>query len=106
MKSIAQLDGQLPRVVPVEAAEGLAVVEFHVQVGHIQGIHGCGKAFPEILAQREIKRGVARQVTFRIRLADKGIAEPGAVVDIYGSKRPPGKRRRPDRPRQRPGPFQ
>ena len=89
MESIAELDINLPWVVPVEATESLAVVEIHPAVGHIQGIQRRGKALTEVFANREIERGVLRQVVPRIWLPRKGIAEASAVVDIGGSKRTP-----------------
>ena len=92
MESIAELDINLPGVVPVEATEGLAVVEIHSAVGHIQGIQRCGEAFAEVFAEREIERGVLRQVVSWIGLPRKGIAEARAVVDVGGSKGPPRKR--------------
>jgi hypothetical protein len=38
MEPIADLGINLMRIVPVETAEGLAVVEFHPTVGYIQGV--------------------------------------------------------------------
>src|ERR1700730_12762260 len=86
MESIAELDVNLPWVVPLETTETLAVIEIHEAVAYIQSIHRCGKALAEVFANREIKRGVLRQVVPRIWLPWKGIAEARAVVDVGGSK--------------------
>ena len=40
-KSVAQLDIDFARVVPMKASEGLAVVEFDAAVSHVQGIQRC-----------------------------------------------------------------
>ena len=91
MESIAELDINLPWVVPVEATESLAVVEIHSAVGHVQGIQRRGESLAEILTDREIKAGVLRQVVPWIWVPRKGIAEARAVVDVGGSKRTPRK---------------
>jgi hypothetical protein len=38
VEAVAQLDINLPWIVPVEAAEGHAIVEFHAAVGNVQRI--------------------------------------------------------------------
>src|SRR5713101_7766058 len=91
MESITELHVNLPRVVPVESAEGLAVVEVHAPVGYVQGIHRCGEALAEILANREIEGCVLWQMASRIRLINEGVTEAGTVVNVGGSKRSPGK---------------
>jgi hypothetical protein len=78
IKPIADFDKYLPRVIPVETTEGLAVVEVHAPIGDVQSVHRCRKALPEVLAERQIERSVSRQVVSRIRL----IWERGAKV-IY-----------------------
>ena len=91
MKPVAQLDEDFARIIPVETAECLAIVEVHAAVGHIQGIQRSGESLTEVLTDREIESCVLRQVVPWIWLPWKGIAEARAVVDVSGSKRPPGK---------------
>ena len=50
MKSIANLDIDLAWIIPVEAAEGLAVVQFHAAIRHVEGIHRSGESFAEVFA--------------------------------------------------------
>ena len=50
VKSVAKFHEDFARIVPVEAAEGDAVVEFHAAVGHVHGIHRRRESFAEILA--------------------------------------------------------
>src|ERR1700676_1114708 len=91
MESVAQLDENFPRIVPVETAEGLAVVEIHAAVGHIQGVQRCGESVAEILAEGKIEGCVLRQVVPGIRRVRKGVAEAGAIVNVRGGKRSPWK---------------
>jgi hypothetical protein len=91
MESIADLDVNLPWVVPVEASERLAVVEVDSAVSHVQGVQRRGESLAEVLTDQEIKRGVLRQVVPRIWVPRKGIAEARAVVDVGGGKRTPRK---------------
>ncbi len=91
MEPVAQLDKDFARVVPMESAKGLTIVEIHAPVDHVQSIERCGKALAEVFANREIERGVLRQMVSRIRLADESIAEAGTVIKVAGSKRPPRK---------------
>jgi len=47
----------------METAEGLARVEIHPAIGHVQGMHRCGESVPEILAEGKDAQGcVLRQV--------------------------------------------
>src|SRR5258708_7826601 len=91
MEAIAQLDVNFPRVIPVEAAERLAVVKIHPAIRDIQGVQGCRESVVEILAEGEIEVRVVGQMVSGIRRVRKGIAEAGAVVTIRGEKRPPRK---------------
>ena len=75
----------------METAEGLAVVEIHPAIGHIQGVQRCGESLVEILAEGKIEGGVLRQVVPRIRRVRKCVAEAGAVVNVRGDKRSPRK---------------
>ena len=84
VKAVAHFDKNLPRVVPVEAAEGHAVVEFDAAVGDIQGVQRRRNPLAEILAEREIKGGVAGQVFAGIGLAGESVAEAGTVIDVGG----------------------
>jgi hypothetical protein len=60
MESIANLDIDLPWVIPVKATKGLTVIEFYAAIRHVEGIHRCGEAFAEVFAQRDIERRVPR----------------------------------------------
>lgn len=91
MESIAELDVNLPWVVPVEASEGLAVVEVDSAVSHVQSVQRRGESLAEVLTDRKVKRGVLRQVVPRIWVPRKRIAEARAVVDVGGGKRAPRK---------------
>jgi hypothetical protein len=82
MEPIANLGINLTRMVPVETAEGLAVVEFHPTVCYIQGVQRCGESLTEILANGQTEGSVLRQFVPRIRLPGKGVTETGAVVDV------------------------
>ena len=55
MKAIAKLYINFAWIVPVEAAEGDAVVEFHAAVGHVHCVQRSGEPLAEILAQRKIE---------------------------------------------------
>jgi predicted nuclease with RNAse H fold len=55
MEPIADLGINLMRIVPVETAEGLAVVEIHPAVSHIKGVQRCGESLAEILAEGKIE---------------------------------------------------
>jgi hypothetical protein len=90
MESVAELEIDFPWVVPMEATEGLAVVEVDSAVGHVQDIQRCGESLAKILTDREIEGCVLRQVVPWIWLPRKGIAEARAVVDVGGSERTPG----------------
>jgi hypothetical protein len=91
MESITDLDINLPWVVPVEATEGLAVIEVDSAVGHVQGIQRRGESLAEVLTDRKIKGGVLRQVVPWIWVPRKSIAEARAVVEVGGGKRTPRK---------------
>ena len=82
MESIADFGINLPWVVPVETAEGLAVVEFHATVGYVQGMQRCGEAFTKILAEGKIEGCMLRQVISWIWLSRKRVAKAGAVVNV------------------------
>ena len=86
MKAVAEFDVDFAGIVPVEAAEGLAVVEIDAAIGHVQRVQRRGEALPEILADREIESCVLRQVVSGIWVPRKSIAETRAVVDVGGSK--------------------
>src|ERR1035438_176707 len=82
MKPESHLNKNFARVVPVEAAEGLAVVEPHAAVGDIQGVERGRDALAEVFAQRKIEGGVRWQMVSGIGLIDKTVREAGAVIDI------------------------
>ena len=60
VKAVAQFDEDLARIVPVEATEGDAVVEFDAAVGDVHSVDGGGEAFAKIFAKRQIECGVLR----------------------------------------------
>jgi hypothetical protein len=91
MESVAQFGINLPRVVPVETSEGLAVVEVHAAVGYVQGIQRCGDALAEVLANRNVERGVLRQMVAGIGLVNECVTEAGAIIDVGGCVGAPGK---------------
>src|ERR1017187_8504339 len=90
MEAIAKFYINLSRIVPVETAEGDAVVEFDAAVGEVDGVQRSGEALAEIFAERKIEGGVLRQIGAGIRLAGKGIAETGSVINVGGSIGAPG----------------
>ena len=49
MKSIPELDINLSWVVPVEATEGLAVIEFHAAICDVECIQRSRESFAEVL---------------------------------------------------------
>ena len=94
VEAIANLHVEFARQVPVKSAEGEAVVVEDVLVGNVESSDRGSEAFPEILAEGEIERGVAGEVVALIRLvrdASFSVVEAGAVVDIGGGKGAPGK---------------
>ena len=91
MKTVANFNVDFAGIVPVEAAEGDAVVEFNAAVGDVDGIERSRKALAEILAQREIESCVLRQIGTGIRLAGKRVTETGTIVDVRGGVGVPGK---------------
>ena len=82
MEPIAKLHRDFPRVVPMKTPEGLAIVEIHPAVGHVQGEQRYGKSLAEILTEGEIEGCVLWQVVTWIRLPRKGVAETRAVVNV------------------------
>ena len=76
----------------MEAAEGEAIVILHAAVGDVQRVQRGRDSFAEILAEREIERGVLGQIVAGIRLVRKGVAESRTVIDVRGNIGTPGKR--------------
>ena len=62
MEPVTQLDENFPWIAEVESAKGQAVVQHHAAVSHIQSGYRHREIFPEVLAEREIKRRVRGQV--------------------------------------------
>jgi hypothetical protein len=91
VKAVSQFDEKFPWIIPVETTEGLAIVEIHTAIGHIQSVQRCGESVTEILAEGKIEGCVLRQVVPRIRLISKGVAEAGAVINVRRRKRSPRK---------------
>jgi hypothetical protein len=50
MEAVAELDVDFARIIPVEAAEGDAVVEFDAAVGYVHGVNGSGEALADVSA--------------------------------------------------------
>src|SRR5580704_2082646 len=91
VEAIAKFDVDFAWVVPVEAAEGDAVIEFHAAICDVYRVQGSGEALAEIFAKRKIEGGVLRQIVAGIGLGGECVAESGAVVNIGGSVGMPGK---------------
>jgi hypothetical protein len=51
VESVAQLDIDFARVIPMKSSEGLTVVQFDATVGHVQGVQGGGDTLPEVFAK-------------------------------------------------------
>jgi len=81
----------LSRVVVVKATERQTVVQLHATVRHIQCGYGNGVFLAEGFAQRNVERGVLRQIRARILRVRKPVCEPRPVVHIRRSIRVPGK---------------
>ncbi len=90
MEAVADFYVDFARVVPVEAAEGEAIVVLDAAIGNIQRGEGSGEALAEIFAERKIEGGVLRQIVAGIGLAGERVAEPRAVVNVGGSVGAPG----------------
>lgn len=86
MESVAEFHVDLAGVVVMEAAEGDAVVYKQAAIGDVQRVRGDGEAFAETFAQREIERGMPRQIEIRHRRsagrAEIAIGEARAIVNI------------------------
>jgi hypothetical protein len=55
VEAIAKFDVEFARVVPVEAAEGEAIVILDAAIRNVQRGQRRGEAFAEILAERKIE---------------------------------------------------
>src|ERR1700680_4664771 len=82
MEAVAELDVDFARIVPVEAAEGDAVVEFDATVGYVHGVYRSCEALAEIFAQSEIECRVRGQIGAGIGRARKRVGEAGTVVNV------------------------
>src|ERR1041385_1321914 len=82
MKAVAEFEVDFAGVVPVEAAEGLAVVEIDAAVGYVHEVERGGEGLPEVFAQSEVEGGVAGKMVPGIRLAGKSVAETRSVIDV------------------------
>ena len=91
MKTVANFNVDFTGIIPVESAEGDAVIEFNAAVGNVDGIQRSRKALAEIFAQREIESCVLRQIVAGVRLAGKRVTEAGTIVDVRGGVGVPGK---------------
>src|ERR1700722_5056900 len=95
VEAIAEFGVNFPGLVPVESAEGDTIIQFHAAVGYIQPVQRNGVLFPEIFAHRQIESGVSGQISPRIRLAGKGVAETGTIINIHRDIAAPGEIRIP-----------
>src|SRR5258708_34241355 len=82
VEAVAKFYIDFARIVPVESAEGYAVVEFYAAIGHVHGIQWGGKALAEIFPEGKIEGRVRRQISAGIGLIGEGIGESGAVVNV------------------------
>jgi len=85
MASLADLDINLPWVVPVKAIEGLAVVAVDSAVGHVQGIQRCGESLAEVLTDLPTERSrvvCCGKWSPGYGCPGKDIAEARAVIDV------------------------
>src|ERR1035438_8424138 len=64
----AQFDKDFARIIPVEAPEGSAVVEFDPPIGDLQRVQRGGDALAEVLPQRQIAGRIPGQIAAGIRL--------------------------------------
>ncbi len=79
-KPVTDLGEDLSWVVVVEPTKRQTVVEKQMPVGDVQGRYGSCKTFSKRLADREIERGVPRQVAWW----RASVGEAGAVVHVGG----------------------
>src|SRR5258708_21799423 len=68
VEAVAKFYIDFARIVPVESAEGYAVVEFYAAIGHVHGVQRGGEALAEILAKRQIDGCRRREISAGIRL--------------------------------------
>src|SRR5580700_10684813 len=85
MEAVAKFGVNFARVVPVESAEGLAVVEQQVTVGDVKSVQRRGEAFAKILFQGKIKGCVLGEMS-----GAATVSEAGAVINIGRSEAAPG----------------
>ena len=62
VETVTKLGINLTRIAPVEATERQAIVHFHAVVGHIERGYGNGVFFEKGFAERNINRGMPRQI--------------------------------------------
>src|SRR5580692_1172 len=91
MKSVAEFDVNLTRIVEVESSEGEAVVEQDAAIRHIQSGQRDFVLLAETLPDGNVERGVLRQIVPRILRVRHPVRESRAVVDIRRSERVRGK---------------
>src|ERR1035438_5035168 len=92
MEAIAKFDVNFPWIVPVESAEGNAVIEFYAPVGNVDGIQRSGKALAKIFSEGKIESCMLRQVIPGIRLSGKCIGETRPIVNVGGGVDAPRER--------------
>ena len=91
MKPIAELRVDCARIVPVKSAKRQTVVQLHATISHIQRGYGDGVSLHEGFPEREIERGVLRQIVPGILRVRNPVREPRAVVHIRRSEHLPRK---------------
>src|SRR5271163_1441099 len=85
LESVAKLPIDEPRVVPMESAEGQAVIQLHAAISYIHGVNGNGVVLGKGFANREIESSVSRKIRTGIlclRRAIQAVGEARAVVDV------------------------
>src|SRR5580700_1514883 len=87
VKSVTELDVDLPRVVKVESSEGQTVVEEDTAIRYIQGAQRDPVLLAETLSERNIKGSVLRKITARILRVGVSVGEARAIVNIGRSER-------------------
>ena len=93
MKTPAKLGVYLARVIVMKSAERQAVIEQNAAVRHVERRHSHAVFLAERFPQRNVKRGVLRQIIPRILRVRHAIRETRPVINVRRSKRLPRKYR-------------
>ena len=85
METIAKLQINLPWIVPVESAKSQAVIQLHAFIADVQRRQRQGVLLGESLADRQVYRGVGRQINpgiLGLRRSVQPVGEPRAIVHV------------------------